>query len=104
MKTILFAGAMTLAIVGNVQAGWFGLTEDYPLRNPSADRTLFIVGGVKQCVADTRDANFIGLSRSQICMYAIVVRNVWLIASLKQSLSMFFSMTNGQQSSRKRLP
>ena len=66
MKTLLYAGMMTLALVGNVQAGWFGLTEDYPLRNPSTDRTLFIVGGVRQCVADTRDANLIGLSRSQI--------------------------------------
>src|SRR5215510_12120567 len=66
MKMILLAGAMALALVGNAQAGWFGLTEDYPFKNPSADRTLFIVGGVKQCVADTRGANFLNLSKTQI--------------------------------------
>jgi hypothetical protein len=28
----LLAGAMTLAVVANAQAGWFGLTEDYPFK------------------------------------------------------------------------
>jgi hypothetical protein len=54
MRAILLAGAMTLAIVGNTQAGWFGLTEDYPFKKLSADRTGFIVAGMQACMTNPK--------------------------------------------------
>jgi hypothetical protein len=41
------------AIVGNVQAGWFGLTEDYPFYKESDDRTAFISTATYECTRNT---------------------------------------------------
>jgi hypothetical protein len=66
MKAILMAGAMTLTIVANAQAGWFGLTEDYPFKAPGADRTSFISTALQVCVRKTTNGeNRWHLSSSQ---------------------------------------
>jgi hypothetical protein len=39
-------------MAGTAQAGWFGLTEDHPYKNPSPDRDLFVSGGIYKCTKD----------------------------------------------------
>ena len=36
--------------IGNVQAGWFGLTEDHPYKNMGPYRTTFVTANVNTCV------------------------------------------------------
>jgi hypothetical protein len=70
MKAILLAGAMTLAIVGNVQAGWFGLTEDYPYYKQSDDRSAFISTVISACVRNTyAEGNTLRLTSKQVLSY-----------------------------------
>ena len=65
MKAVLLAGAMTLAIVGNVQAGWFGLTEDYPYRDEGPKRTVFIRTWLAGCMKKTPPQQVTDYSLSQ---------------------------------------
>jgi len=70
MKTILLAGAMTLAIIGNTQAGWFGLTEDYPFYKQSDDRTAFISTATYECTRNTyAEGNTLRLTSGQVLSY-----------------------------------
>ena len=51
MKPILVV-SMMLATASTVHAGWFGLTEDYPYKSPSLDRTLFVASAIYKCTQD----------------------------------------------------
>jgi hypothetical protein len=67
MKAMWLASAMALAMVGNTQAGWFGLTEDYPFKNDGADRTTFISSALEACITKSRNGqNPWALSSKQI--------------------------------------
>lgn len=64
MRALLISAAVLASTAAN--AGWFGLTEDYPFKAPGADRTAFIYEATRSCVDKTPVNNAFRLTNTQV--------------------------------------
>ena len=64
MKALFVTAAVLASTTAN--AGWFGLTEDYPFKAEGPDRTAYIYTGTAACIKATPANNIFRLTTAQI--------------------------------------